>query len=114
MRVLLAPGVALMNRLRYPQKFTLVSLVFAIPLGLIMYLWLAEVGARLAFARKERAGVEYVVALQQLLAPLAFASPAPAVDEAVQRVDAVDARLGPQLQVTEAWHALRRTLADPS
>ncbi len=114
MRALLAPGVALMNRLRYPQKFTLVSLVFAIPLGLIMYLWLAEVGERLAFARKERAGVEYVVALQQLLEPLALAPQTPAVEAAVQRVDAVDARLGADLQTTEAWHALRQTLADPA
>ena len=51
MRALLAPGVALMNRLRYPQKFMLVSLFFVIPLGLIMYLWLAEIADRLAFAR---------------------------------------------------------------
>jgi hypothetical protein len=29
MRALLAPGVALMNRLRYPQKFALVSFIFA-------------------------------------------------------------------------------------
>ena len=59
MRALLAPGVALMNRLRYPQKFALVSLVFALPLGLMMYLWLAEIGDGLAFAAQgaRRAGV---------------------------------------------------------
>jgi hypothetical protein len=32
MTLLVAPAVALMNRLRYPQKFVLISLLFAIPL----------------------------------------------------------------------------------
>ena len=117
MRALLAPGVALMNRLRYPQKFTLVSLVFAVPLGLMMYLWLAETGQRLAFARKERAGLEYVVALRRLLEPLALAPgeiPPPEVTEKIGVVDAVDARLGSELQATEAWQTLRQKLNDPS
>ena len=117
MRALLAPGVALMNRLRYPQKFALVSLVFAIPLGLMMYLWLAEIGDRLAFARKERAGLEYVVALRRLLEPLSLAPPpigAPEIAAASRGVDVVDERLGPELQATEAWQGLRRKLADPS
>jgi signal transduction histidine kinase/CheY-like chemotaxis protein/HPt (histidine-containing phosphotransfer) domain-containing protein len=112
MRAVLAPGVLLMNRLRYPQKFALVSLVFAIPLGLMMYLWLAEIGDRLAFARKERAGVEYVVALRGLFEALALAPPE--VEEATRGVDVVDARLGAELQATEAWQGLRRKLADPS
>jgi signal transduction histidine kinase/DNA-binding response OmpR family regulator len=112
MNALLAPGVALLNRLRYPQKFALISLVFAIPLGLMMYLWLAEIADRLAFAREERAGLEYVVALLRVLEPLALDSPA--VAEAVRRVDAVDARLGSELHTTEAWQALRHTLSDPS
>ena len=84
MRALLAPGVALMNRLRFPQKFTLVSLVFALPLGLMMYLWLAQIEDGLAFARKERAGVEYVVALRRLLEPLALAPQAIAAPEVAQ------------------------------
>ena len=66
----LAPGVRLMSRLSYPRKFVLISLLFAIPLALMMYLWLREIGERIAFAEKERAGLEYVVALRQLLEPL--------------------------------------------
>ena len=67
---LLAPGVGLMNRLRYPQKFVLISCLFAVPLVLLFYLWLGEIADRLAFARRERAGLEYIVALRQLLEPL--------------------------------------------
>jgi signal transduction histidine kinase/DNA-binding NarL/FixJ family response regulator len=113
---LLAPGVAVMNRLRYPQKFALVSLVFALPLGLMMYLWLAEIGDRLAFARKERAGLQYIVAVQRLLEPLAFgnAIESPEVAERVRAVDALDARLGAELHVTQTWRELRQQLTDPS
>src|SRR5262247_860094 len=96
MRTWLTPGVSLMNRLHYPQKFALVSVVFALPLALMMYLWLAEIGDRLAFARKERAGLEYVVALRQLLEPLALGSPD--LTEAARAAYAVDARLGRELQ----------------
>jgi hypothetical protein len=106
-----------MNRLRYPQKFALVSLVFAIPLGLMMYLWLAEIGDRLAFARKERAGLEYVVALRRLLEPLALVPPpigATEIASASQGVDVVDERVGRELHASEAWQGLRRKLADPS
>jgi signal transduction histidine kinase/CheY-like chemotaxis protein/HPt (histidine-containing phosphotransfer) domain-containing protein len=122
MRALLAPGVALMNRLRYPQKFAVVSLVFAIPLGLMIYLWLVEIGDRLAFARKERAGLEYVVAVRALLeplvltpvglAPLGLASPDLAA--AANAVDVVDARLGSELHASEKWQELRHKLANPS
>jgi signal transduction histidine kinase/CheY-like chemotaxis protein/HPt (histidine-containing phosphotransfer) domain-containing protein len=108
----LAPGVALMNRLRYPQKFGLISFVFAIPIGLMMYLWLAEIDDRLDFARKERAGLEYVVALRQLLEALALGTPD--VAEAARGVDAVDARLGAELLATNAWHELRQNVRDPS
>jgi len=33
---LAAPAVAVMNRLTYPRKFALISLLFALPLGLVM------------------------------------------------------------------------------
>src|SRR5215813_1018386 len=116
MRTWLTPGVSLMNRLHYPQKFALVSVVFALPLALMMYLWLAEIGDRLAFARKERAGLEYVVALRQLLEPLAWgvAIDAPQLTEATRRVDAVDGRLGGELEAAEPWRTLRQQLTDAS
>jgi hypothetical protein len=43
MTPLVAPAVALMNRLRYPQKFALIALLFAIPLGLMMLTILNDV-----------------------------------------------------------------------
>jgi signal transduction histidine kinase/FixJ family two-component response regulator len=132
MMPLVAPAVALMNRLRYPQKFVLISLLFAIPLGLMMAFWLGEIEDRLAFARKERAGVEYVVALRALLEPLEIvqvlagrdgADAAASLRLARERarlvdvaaaMDAVDARVGARLRTTELWQTLRARVVHPS
>jgi signal transduction histidine kinase/CheY-like chemotaxis protein/HPt (histidine-containing phosphotransfer) domain-containing protein len=125
MRRLLDPAVALMNRLRYPRKFALVSLVFAVPLGLMMYLWLAEIRARAAFADKELAGVAYIVPLTRLLqrleeyqgritlpaAPALVDEGRTAVQAAARDVTAVDARLGVRLGVSEAWAELAQQVA---
>src|SRR5262249_7716756 len=70
LRQALEPAVALMSRLRYAQKFVLISFLFAIPIGLMMYLWLAELNGRLHFTKVEEGGLEYVVALRHLLEPL--------------------------------------------
>ncbi len=129
---LLAPGVRLMSRLSYPRKFVLISLLFAIPLALLMSLWLHEIGKRIAFAEKERAGLEYVVALRQLLEPLersrALALLAPGDEAAAgllaeehartlaatRAVDVVAGRLRPGLETGEQWHTLRRGVVTPS
>jgi signal transduction histidine kinase/DNA-binding NarL/FixJ family response regulator len=122
---LLAPAVALMNRLGYRQKFALISCVFAVPLGLLVYLWMQEIQSRLEFADKERAGLEYVVALQRLLdrvehlpgrSVLAGASgerDAADLEAARAGVDAVDARLRVRLETTGRWQALSATVRDP-
>src|SRR5262249_10898737 len=83
---------------------------------LMMYLWLAEIDDRLEFARKERVGLEYLVGLRGLLEPLALGRPsdAPEVEAAAQRVDALNARLGTELQAAEPWRKLRQQLAGPS
>ena len=56
-QLLAAPAVALMNRLTYPRKFALISLLFALPLGLVMYLLISEMNDRIEFARKEIQGI---------------------------------------------------------
>src|SRR5258705_10733712 len=56
MKKVLEPAVHLMNRLRYPQKFALISLLFAIPIAFMMSLWLVELHHRMAFTARERGG----------------------------------------------------------
>jgi sigma-B regulation protein RsbU (phosphoserine phosphatase) len=67
---LLEPAVAVMNRLRYPQKFILISALFTIPIAFLMYQWLTQLGTRLDFAARERVGLEYVMSLRLVMEPL--------------------------------------------
>jgi signal transduction histidine kinase/HPt (histidine-containing phosphotransfer) domain-containing protein len=120
-----------MNRLRYPQKFVLISCLFAVPLVLLSYLWLDAMADRLTFARRERAGLEYIVALRLLLDPLQqvqalrvlAAADGPAADRAleieqgriamaVEAVDRVDGRLGAALGTSGLWASLRSNVTD--
>jgi hypothetical protein len=64
---LLAPGVALMNRLSYPRKFLLISLLFVLPLALVVYLLFSEIGEQIEFARKETKGIRYLAPVRRLL-----------------------------------------------
>lgn len=55
-----------MNRLSYPQKFTLIGCLFAMPLTLVMYLLISEINSRVDFAQKEIYGNQYLRPLRQL------------------------------------------------
>src|SRR5438105_12035388 len=45
--VLFAPAIAVMNRLKYPRKFALISLLFILPLALVMYFLLSKMNSKL-------------------------------------------------------------------
>ncbi|HEY1015271.1 MAG TPA: hypothetical protein VGE07_21375, partial [Herpetosiphonaceae bacterium] len=62
-----SPAVGLMNRLKYLQKFALITLLFACPLALVIYLFFSEVNAKIAFAERESQGIAYLRPLRQLL-----------------------------------------------
>jgi signal transduction histidine kinase/DNA-binding response OmpR family regulator len=66
MQQLFEPAIRLMNRLSYPQKFVLISLLFALPLGLVMSLLLVEIDKSIDFGRKETIGTLYLRPLRQL------------------------------------------------
>jgi len=60
------PAIAIMNRLKYPQKFFLISLLFVLPLALVMNLLLSELNSRVEFTQKEIYGIAYLRPLNQL------------------------------------------------
>src|SRR5262245_23253535 len=68
MNTIWRPGVALMNRLRYPRKFALISVLFILPLALVLALLLQEMNMRVVFTRKERVGTQYLRPVRLLLA----------------------------------------------
>jgi signal transduction histidine kinase/HPt (histidine-containing phosphotransfer) domain-containing protein len=108
---LLRPAVRLMNRLRYPRKFALISLLFAVPLALTLSLWLIEVRERIAFAEKERTGLAYVGAVHRALEPLLLGREEDCA-AAVREIDALDARLGRALGTSELWESARERVLD--
>ena len=59
-------GINLMNRLSYPQKFTLIGFLFAMPLTLVMYLLISEINSRVDFTEKQIYGNQYLRPLRQL------------------------------------------------
>ena len=63
---LLAPAAAVMNRLTYPWKFALISLLFALPLTLFLYFLLADSFDNIRFAQKEIVGIRYLRPLRRL------------------------------------------------
>ena len=62
----LAPARALMDRLSYPKKFALISVLFALPLAVVMFLLVSEINDRIEFAHKEILGDRYLRPLRKL------------------------------------------------
>ena len=60
------PAVALMNRLTYPRKFLLISVLFGLPLALVISLLFAETNQSLDIARRQIVGLRYLSAIQPL------------------------------------------------
>jgi serine phosphatase RsbU (regulator of sigma subunit) len=131
---LFQPAMKLTDRLKYPQKFALISLLFIMPLSLVMGLFMIELRSRGDTAAKERLGTEYLRVLQ----PLLVSSPRVALRDSQQdlyqspssrltqeratltaeleKLSQVDARLGKDLgtadqvkQLQKSWQTMIET-----
>ncbi len=120
------PAVLLLNRLRFPQKFALISLLFALPLGLVIYFLCSNINEQVRVARLEIDGVEYLTPLQQLgeqlpqamslahawLEKQSFAAEHLPTREAeinrtMDKLAEIDARLGARLNTTQRFRVLQ-------
>jgi len=59
MKAIFLPAIALMGRLKFSMKFTLVSFLFVAPLIMVMIILTKDIVSRIKFTEKERIGVEY-------------------------------------------------------
>jgi PAS domain S-box-containing protein len=131
MRKLFNPAMAVMNRLKYPQKFILISLLFALPLGLVLASLLAEINRGIEVGQRELAGTGYLRPLRRLFEHsledklLAHAyvqgttALRPTLVENERRIDAdftalaaADRQAGATLQTTPRFQALRESWAE--
>ncbi len=67
MTALIQPAMALMNRLRYPQKFALIFALFLIPLAVLSGFLITELNKQIGYLQEERQGIAYIAAARQLL-----------------------------------------------
>jgi PAS domain S-box-containing protein len=67
MRKLFTPAIALMNRLTYPRKFALISLLLATPLALALWFLILSINTGVRAAQFELNGTAYLHPLRQLL-----------------------------------------------
>ncbi|MBD2176933.1 SpoIIE family protein phosphatase [Pseudanabaena sp. FACHB-1998] len=63
---LFKPAIAVMNHLKYPQKFLVISLLFVLPLALVMNFLITELDSRIEFTQKEIYGNTYLRPINQL------------------------------------------------
>src|SRR4029453_13973750 len=61
----LRPAVALLNRLRYAQKFALIAALVVVPLAIVTGLQIKATNDQAVFNRKEHWGMAYVDALRE-------------------------------------------------
>ena len=118
---LFVPAIALLGRLRYAYKIVLVTLVLLLPLGFVTWGYIDIQTGQVAFSEKERDGVAYLRPALTLMARTVEARhlavsggrrASAGVADAVAAVDAVDARYGTGLGVSQAWAETKAALAD--
>jgi hypothetical protein len=61
-----SPGIGLMNLLNFPLKFGLISLLFALPLALVLVLFVLQTNTTISLTQKERYGTAYLRPLRAL------------------------------------------------
>ena len=62
-----SPAIRIMDKLKYPSKFTLVIVLMLIPLISLSYILLAEYSKQIAFLQKESDGLDYIAQVRQLI-----------------------------------------------
>lgn len=115
-----APSVALMNRLSYPIKISILSLLVLAMCGSIIGFLLNNLQTQADFSIQENLGVEYINPLKNLLLDLQkyrdtkSASIASNIKSDIQAVDAVDEKYNKPLLIGDKWSNLKTTLSKNS
>ena len=119
MNSLLKPFIVLMSRLKYAQKFVLLSLLLIAPLILLLSLLLSEMQKDIRFNKKEQAGVNYIERLFPIILDIqqhrglvngylkGDVNSKPAIEETKKKIDALVA----ELQQEEGEQAARMNVA---
>ncbi len=67
MKKLFSPGIKLINRLKYPQKFSIVSLLLALFIAALIIVINIGLNRQIDFIQKQRIGLEYIEPVREFL-----------------------------------------------
>lgn len=126
MENLFRPVVAIMNRLKFTQKFMLIGTIFLIPIAVMLYLLMSQINEGIRFAEKEQLGVNYNSAVKSFLIDVqqhrgmsaAFlngdasfkekiVSKQKDLEEDIRNIDELDRKFGSELSTTDQWKSLK-------
>jgi signal transduction histidine kinase/CheY-like chemotaxis protein len=126
MKSVFTPAIALMNSLKYPQKFLLIGLLLLLPFAVVMRAYLLQVNDSIDFSASEQLGLEYVQPVTDLLLKVEqhaaltvaklsndnsldaeYAANETDIDATIAQIDTVDSRLGKTLKTTERWKTVK-------
>jgi methyl-accepting chemotaxis protein len=116
----LRPARGLMGPLKYLEKFVLISVLFVLPLGTVMYAYITDANAQIDFAKSELSGTQYLRPLNALFADVLRARDASergaaadlataqkAIASHLSAVAVVETQLGTSLKTGEQFRALK-------
>lgn len=120
------PVIAIMNRLKYPQKFGLIGSLFLLPIIIMLVFLLTEIDKNITFTENERSGVEYYQPLKDFLVAVQLhrgltntylsgdasfkekiLNQQSQIEEIIKAVNEVDRKYGKGLKTTEKWNSLK-------
>ncbi len=67
MKLIFAPAAALMSRLKFPQRFSLITILFLLPLCIALLMLLSRISGDITFAQGELKGTTYLRSAHLLL-----------------------------------------------
>ncbi len=131
MSSLFTPAIAIMNRLKYPQKFLVIGFLLVLPLALVLNQFLLQANKDIDFAVKEQIGLEYIQPVMKLLQDVeqhrgwssAFLNGDTStkdqitakqadVDADLAAIEAVDQKLGSTLKTVDRWKEIKTDWQD--
>lgn len=127
MKALFIPAVKLLNRLRYTTKFTLICVIAGVVAAVLVGQIYVQANDTLQFTEREQQGLEVIESAMGVLTVMQghrgvtsgllggdatlepkVAAAAQAVDDAMQKMDAVLAGPGADFALTPAWTAIKQ------
>ncbi|MBI3599871.1 MAG: hypothetical protein HY097_04420 [Nitrospinae bacterium] len=126
MKKLLASIDSFISRIRQPQWFAIISLLFILPFAVVMYYQIAMLNSHIAFTRKEKMGIECIQSVIKFLKDVqqdrgmstAFLSgdlsfrkklekKQAELKEDIWIIDSIDEKYGGILKTTDKWNNLK-------